>query len=156
MKLLVCSDSHGVLQYIREAIEREKPDYLVHLGDYMRDADAVRRQYHDLPVVSVRGNCDFDHTVPERLLQEWDGVRILLTHGHRYGVKSGLLQLDLAAREAQADIVMFGHTHIPLCSRVGECWFVNPGTCGLVGRGPSYALVEIKTGVPTCQIHTFK
>lgn len=155
MKLLVFSDSHGITKYMKEAIETEKPDYVIHLGDHTRDADAIRLQYPELPLVSVRGNCDFDASVPDQLLLEWDGVRVLMAHGHRYSVKSGLLRLALGAREAQADMALFGHTHLAYCAQEGGCWLFNPGTCGLVGRGPTYGVIEIRKGVPTCSIHDF-
>lgn len=152
MKLLVLSDSHRNTSYMLQAIEAEKPDYVIHLGDHTKDADAIRVSAPYLPLISIRGNCDFDPAVPEKTLQEWDGVRILMTHGHIYNVKSGMLRLSLAAREAQADVVLFGHTHITHCAKEGTCWFLNPGSCRGAYSTPTYGLVEITDGNAVCSV----
>lgn len=151
MKILVLSDSHRVMRYMEQAVELENPDYLIHLGDYTRDAEALRRCFPDLPLASVRGNCDFDSDTPEQLIGEWGGVRLLLTHGHRYSVKSGLLRLSLAAKEAKADVALFGHTHRAFCELHGGIWLLNPGSCG--AGLPSYGLIRIEHKTPVCEIH---
>ena len=43
MKVLVFSDSHGYNMSMAYAIEREKPDAVIHLGDHTDDADDIRR-----------------------------------------------------------------------------------------------------------------
>ena len=111
MKLLILSDSHGTMKYIQDAIERESPTHVIHLGDYTRDAQVLAQLYPMLPLLSVRGNCDYCDSTQELRLAEYDGVRVLMAHGHRYGVKSGLLRYLLAAKENQVDVALFGHTH---------------------------------------------
>ena len=37
-KLLILSDSHRNIQNMVEAVEIEKPDMIIHLGDHYRDA----------------------------------------------------------------------------------------------------------------------
>lgn len=104
-----------------------------------------------LPIVNVRGNCDYgDFDVPEQRLVEYGGVRILMTHGHRYGVKSGLLRYDMAARENQVDVALFGHTHCAYCEENNGVWLLNPGSCGY--DRPTCGIVEIEDGTVACWI----
>ena len=82
MEILVLSDSHGKLDHMVRAVEQFHPRQVLHLGDCVRDAQALERQFPQLPVTMVPGNCDWGQTgEPERLL-EIEGVRILMLHGH--------------------------------------------------------------------------
>lgn len=154
MKILVLSDSHQIISRMADAVELERPDYVIHLGDCTRDAEDLRRLCPKLPLVCVRGNCDFGSIEEDVRVAEYDGVRIFMTHGHLYGVKSGLMRCFLAAKEKQAHIALFGHTHCPYCDCEGGIWMVNPGSCGPTAK-PTYALIEIQSGIPQCSIHTF-
>ena len=82
------------------------------------------------------------------LLRTFEGVRIFGTHGHRYGVKQGLIRFSLAAQEQQAQVALFGHTHIPYCRQEGGLWLLNPGACG--GRAPSCGIVTVDGGKAVC------
>lgn len=149
-KLLILSDSHGMLNYMRDAVRRYRPQAVFHLGDHCADADALSREI-GIPLISVRGNCDY--YARERAEQwecEFDGVRILAVHGHQYGVKMGLLRLRYAALERDAQLVLFGHTHQPCCQQEGDLWMVNPGACG--GYRPTCALIETENGSLNCRI----
>lgn len=151
MKILVLSDSHGSLQHMVQAVETEKPNHVIHLGDHVRDAEDLSRQFPMLPILMIRGNCDFGSDCREQALAEFEGVRILAAHGHRYGVKSGLLRYALAARENFADVALFGHTHHAVCEEEHGIWLMNPGSCGY-GCRPSYGVIEIKNGRAACRL----
>ena len=151
MKLLVFSDSHGDTDSMSQAVERERPDQLLHLGDMVRDAQRLSDWYPELPLVQVCGNCDGWCDVPDERLLHVGGRTLLLTHGHSYRVKSGLDLALSAARSSGADILLFGHTHLPLCDRQGALWMLNPGTI----RGPlrrTYGVIEISGGRADCRI----
>ena len=133
------------------AVNCFKPDYVIHLGDHSDDAEALRREFPMLPVASVRGNCDFrDIDVPEQRLAEYGGVRVLMAHGHRHGVKSGMLRYYMTAKENQVDVALFGHTHCGFCENKDGLWLMNPGSCGY-GR-PSCGIVDIKDGSAACRV----
>ena len=91
------------------------------------------------------GNCDFQPEEPAERLLVLEGKRILLCHGHTYGVKTSLLAAGFAAEEQQLDLFLFGHTHRPLVDRRGRTLFLNPGSIGRSPR-PSYATVTIRDG----------
>ncbi len=150
MKILVLSDSHGELAHMHEAIEKERPNLIFHLGDHIRDADEIADHHKTIPVVRVQGNCDILSCGSEILLHECEGVRFFLTHGHRQGVKNGLMRLTYAAMEANAQIAVFGHTHCPLCTEMSGVTLLNPGSCG--GYGATYGVIEVHDGMFECQI----
>lgn len=151
MKILVLSDSHQTMKYMLAAIEKERPQYIIHLGDHTKDADQLKAMFPMLPILSIRGNCDYDFTAQEQVLSIYDGVRVLSVHGHRYGVKSGLLRYSLAAKECEADVALFGHTHHAVCEFYDGLWMMNPGSCGYCAA-PSYGLIEILDGKVECSI----
>lgn len=150
MKILVLSDSHGTMQYMCDAVEKEQPDYIIHLGDLAKDAEELSAYYPNIPVASVRGNCDRFSDQPETRFAEYGGFRIFSCHGHTYGVKSGLLRASYAAKETGADIFLFGHTHIPFHDEADGLILLNPGACGrgnIFGK-PSYGVIELGQGNP--------
>ena len=130
MEILVLSDSHGKVDHMVRAVEQFRPRQVLHLGDCVRDAQALERQFPQLPVTMVPGNCDWGQTgEPERLL-EIEGVRILMMHGHTRHVKSSPMAAVYASREYGADVLLFGHTHVPLVDYDGALWVMNPGAAG--------------------------
>ena len=140
------------MKHMQETILLERPDHVIHLGDHSSDAEQVRREFPALPVLSVKGNCDFDPTERELAIAEIGGFRFFAAHGHRYGVKQGLLSFELAAREATADVALFGHTHHGFCDHYNGLWILNPGSCGSVSSRPSYGIIEISNGSLNCRL----
>lgn len=151
MKILVFSDSHGNTENMMQAMEREQPDRIFHLGDGWHDAEQLRRMYPGIPLEQVPGNCDFCFSEPTVKLVEAGGKRILLCHGHTYRVKEGLMDVGYAARERKADLLCFGHTHVPTQEWAGESLLLNPGSIGYWGK-PSYAVVRIENGRLTADL----
>ncbi len=143
MKLVVFSDSHRSLRGMRDAVELEQPDYVLHLGDLEEDARLLAQEYPQLAVTGVPGNCDFNFTAPPVKLLTYDGARILLSHGHIWHVKQGYHAAIAAARTNEADILLFGHTHTPVCQREENLWVVNPGSIRDHG---DYAVILLQQG----------
>lgn len=112
LTLLVVSDTHGRADLLLEAFRRAKPDGVLFLGDGLRDLNILPA---DTTLRAVRGNCDWiTHAdAPPVRVEEIAGYRIYMTHGHLQGVK---LSLDAAienATAANADVLLYGHTHVP-------------------------------------------
>lgn len=145
MKILVLSDSHGNIANMEQAVEQSFPRMIVHLGDCWQDAETLHERFPNIPLEQVPGNCDFRPDLPAEKLLFCEDNRILLCHGHTYGVKSSLLTAGYAAEEQDLDLFLFGHTHRPLVDRRGKTWFVNPGSIGDFHR-PTYAIVTILNG----------
>lgn len=155
MKILVLSDSHASLHFMRHCVERLQPQAVIHLGDYWRDGTVIREENPDMPFYAVPGNCDrgrLDSYEPETRLEIIGGVRVFMTHGHLHGVKLTLSMLEQDARRQQAQLALFGHTHEPLCRQEDGLWLVNPGSCGY--GGGSAAIVEVEHGrICHCRIY---
>ena len=111
VKLLLFSDSHGNVANMADAVRLERPDRVLHMGDLARDAEELARRFPDLPVTYVPGNCDGRRPdLPEERVFTLEGVKIFMTHGHTYHVKSGIALAVRAAREAGADRIATAHT----------------------------------------------
>lgn len=148
VKILVMSDSHSSLRFMRSCIDRLKPQHVIHLGDLYEDAQAISEDYPHIRFHMVPGNCDsymIRNREPATMCYDIDGVRMMMTHGHLFGVKSGLDRLIREAGQMQAQAVLFGHTHEKLCYRETDgLWVVNPGSCR--SDSGSVALLETADG----------
>ena len=146
MKILVLSDSHSTLSFMRRCIESVKPDAVIHLGDHFDDAAAMQEEYPGLPMYRVPGNCDRYRCPPgqpEILIQRVCGVNLYMTHGHKHSVKSYLGALLRDARAAKVDAALYGHTHIADCHREEDgLWVLNPGSCGYFGGSAGLILAD--------------
>ena len=58
MKILVLSDSHGNIDNMIRAVERESPRAIFHLGDCWRDGQRLHQRFPGIPFEQVPGNCD--------------------------------------------------------------------------------------------------
>lgn len=151
MKLLVFSDSHGAVDGMARAVDLECPDQILHLGDLVRDAERLADWYPELPLTNVCGNCDGWCNTPDERLIAVGGRRLMLTHGHGYRVKAGPELAVEAARARGADVLLFGHTHQPLCECRGGLWVMNPGAVGAPIRR-TYGVIVVENGVLDCRI----
>ena len=144
------SDSHGSKNNILKAIDLDYPDWLLHLGDNDKDCKDVMLMHPDLPLRTVRGNCDrlsAGIDIDEFALE---GKRFYMTHGHLFGVKSGKTKIIQTAIKQSADILLFGHTHVPFYSVTEKLIILNPGSIGVGGK--YYAVLEIKNGEVSCEL----
>ena len=151
MTICVFSDSHGSTEGMLRAIGREKPVLCFFLGDGERDLAAIHREYPDLPVFAVRGNCDVRSKLPLTIRCAVGGVSVFATHGHTLQVKHDALLHELRDAASGARVVLYGHTHIPHCQDAEGQLLINPGSVGPFGPA-SYALLHIENGVPTAEI----
>ena len=142
MTVLVLSDSHGEVESMARAVEKTKPDLIVHLGDCWRDAEQLRMLFPHLPMEQVPGNCDFRPGEATEKLVFWGNLRVLLCHGHTYGVKTSMMSAGYAAQEKEVDLFLFGHTHRPFCDWRGKTNFFNPGSIGK-GLHPTYGVIKV-------------
>lgn len=155
MLMLVLSDTHGKLERAEETI-RKYPDaqYIIHLGNDFQDAFDLERNT-GRPVIPVAGNGDgwgLAQGVPwDRVLTTSAG-KIFLTHGHRYGVKSGYEALASRAAERGCSAAFFGHTHQAVLTECGGITIFNPGSIAYPrdGSNGSYGVVEVQGDTIIC------
>lgn len=155
MKILVLSDSHSGLSFMRHCIDRIRPDAVIHLGDYFDDGTAMAQEYPHIRFHQVPGNCDL-YRMPrwqhEILSYPISGVNLYMTHGHKHRVKQTITKLLSDARASKAAAVLYGHTHVACCCQEPDgLWVLNPGSCGYYGG--SVGLMEIDDGkILSCRI----
>lgn len=147
MKILVFSDAHGQVQGMEQAMRAHEKDTdaVIFLGDGLREAEVLFSGFPHIMHTAVLGNNDFRCTGVEECVLELEGVRIFCTHGHKYGVKSGMGRLFQAAAAKDAQLVLYGHTHITADFTMEGIRFFNPGTIGC-GRDKTYGVVYIEKG----------
>lgn len=142
MKIGLISDTHGRLR--NDVFDRFRDvDRMLHAGD-IGSVDLLVELEAIAPVTAVYGNTDgpgVRHRVVEVATLELAGRRIVVLHGHQLGspTPDGLRQ-----RHPDADIIVYGHTHIPLVD-TGTIMVVNPGAAGAARFGipPSVALLTL-------------
>jgi hypothetical protein len=135
-KIIVTSDSHGNHLALKSIVEKNKnADLFIHLGDGICDAERLP----DFTFTYVRGNCDGGSHTVETVI-DIAGNKTVCTHGHVYGVKSGLGKLIQHAKSIECDIVLYGHTHIPNIEQHGSLHIMNPGS---VYDNVSYGIITV-------------
>jgi putative phosphoesterase len=142
MRVLIFSDSHGETENMISAARIYAPELAIFLGDGLRDFESFCRRFPRLPTESVRGNCDYLSQSPEQRELQLGDLRLLLCHGHRYGVKRDLSLLSRKARSLSADIALFGHTHVACHLQEAGLLLFNPGSVG-DPKNPSCGLLEL-------------
>ena len=148
LKVLVCSDSHGCADLLCSAVDFVHPDRVIHLGDIVEDSDYLSRHYFHIPVVQLKGNCDYGSDLPEEYLDVIETVPVFACHGHQFHVKYGLNNLYFAGQERRAKLCLYGHTHVHCCEEEKGITLFNPGACS--GTVPRCALITFSSGCFTC------
>lgn len=89
--------------------------------------------------------------LPTERCLELDGARWVLCHGSPWAVDEYIYPnyKDFERFDSvEADVIVMGHTHIPMIRRAGRVLLINPGSCGQPRDGnpqAAYALVDTKT-----------
>ncbi|MCW8331630.1 phosphodiesterase [Photobacterium sp. SDRW27] len=165
MKLFFASDIHGCAESTKimlETFEQSGAEHLILLGDVLNHGprNALPSGYAPIEVAellnpygdritAVRGNCDSD---VDQMLLDFpmmadynlvllpNGRRLFLTHGHLY-------HADKHPRLRAGDVIVSGHTHLPVAEKKDELYQFNPGSI-TIPRGDhqaSYGLLEDNT-----------
>ncbi len=150
-RMIVVSDSHGDEESLRQAFEQAarhgKIDIAVFLGDGTRDFDNVRslRFMQDTICYAVKGNNDWTSLAENEILFNVNGARFFACHGHTRQVKYGLDRLWFAAREREAAVVLYGHTHRERIELEYGMHLINPGAvCEHSRQRSAYAEILVE------------
>ena len=120
----------------------------VHCGD-VEGREIFIEALVDCPCCIVSGNNDFFSDLPREEIIDLAGKKILVTHGHTYGVSGGTDGIVEAARARGCEAVLFGHTHYPEIEMQEGILVINPGSLTFPrqrGRKFSYAVMEAEEG----------
>ena len=157
MKLLVFSDTHNDPERMPIVLESEENvTACFFLGDGSADADVLQQRYPAMPLYRVAGNCDLASLDPLEGLAAFGGLLFFYTHGHTYGVKYRLDSLSEASKTRGANVVLFGHTHVPFLEYVDNLYLFNPGSLSEPRMGgPTYGRISIENYTPRFEICDF-
>jgi len=153
-KLLIFSDTHGSIAPLTAvfnwAKDRLPPNdtisCAVFLGDGISDLNRAADEtgfYCDWKVVC--GNNDYrTSSAPEAAAFNFCDYRFFVCHGHRHSLYGGFQSLIAAARNSQANVVLYGHTHVPSFKKIEGLLLLNPGSVGRPRSriGASFAVIE--------------
>ncbi len=138
MRYIVLSDTHGNKSGVKELLSKVKHDGVIFCGDGEGDFEILEQN-----IYMVKGNCDFFSKLPTIISIDICGQKVLVTHGNMYGVKSGMGALMNEAEKENANLVIFGHTHIPYVNNINNITYLNPGSFKRgVGYNSTYAIVD--------------
>ncbi len=148
MRVGVISDTHGNIPLFNKAIkEMGEIDIYIHLGDYINDAKKVFNNT-EVNYIAVKGNCDLIDNEDEEVVVDINSKKFFICHGHKYNIKYGYNNIYYRALEEEANVVLFGHTHMPLLLWYNGILFFNPGSTIYPkgGSEASYGVIEIVDG----------
>ena len=150
MRLGIISDTHGLLRpEVFEAFEGV--DHILHAGDVgplalLSELEAIA------PVTAVYGNTDgmdVRAKLPRVARLELDGFNIVVTHGDQFG--RGVKADQLHEAFPDADVIVYGHSHLPLLELTDVVVTVmNPGSAGArrFDIPASIGIMELEAGIP--------
>jgi hypothetical protein len=138
------SDTHGLLRPgVHDALAGVA--LILHAGD-VGGSGILDELRLIAPVRAVFGNTDppGEPELAENILMELDDVSVHVSHGHECGSPTP----ERLADRYDADVVVYGHTHRPLVTKLGGRLFVNPGAAGpkRFNLTPSVARLTISGG----------
>lgn len=151
MKTIIAfSDTHGAPLPQKLISVAQETDFVFFLGDGAYSLGDITL-HNGLKL--VRGNCDAQGVLPDEQVIEIENVRMLLTHGHKYGVKRDLPALALRAKELDCSAVFYGHTHVARIDEQDGITLICPGSpCYPSGSAASYAFAAAYDGKITSKI----
>jgi uncharacterized protein len=160
MLIAVISDTHlprGPRRLPDGCVERiAAADLLLHAGDFstlevLRELEAIGP-----PVLGVHGNvdsADLRRLLPEERIVDAEGARIAMLHDA--GQRTGRLERMRRRFGDRADVLVFGHSHLPLHEEAPDGFQIfNPGSPTERRRAPTHTmgLIRVADGLAQCEL----
>ncbi len=131
-KIAIISDSHGALDRLDEVLtnlQNGGVTEIIHAGDFALGAIAeLLQKFPGLNFRIAIGNCDVNSELLEKIsaLENVELAEILgfELSGRQFAVAHRIEDL----RNSAAEILVSGHTHIPLAKKAEGKLFLNPGS----------------------------
>lgn len=140
MRILVLSDSHSDVYSLKTAIKSQPTaEVIIFLGDGERDFHHVSTETENKHVIMVKGNCDFASMSEANITQVIAEKKFFITHGYLENVKFGDDTLIYKGQSLGADIILYGHTHVPVNKYVDGVYVFNPGSI----RDGNYGFIDV-------------
>lgn len=153
--ILIMSDSHGWTKEVQEIKARHVNDMdaMIHCGDSELEQNSI--ELKDMYV--VKGNMDFDYDLKDEVTFQVGNAHFFIAHGHMHQIKYNLMPISYRADELGANIVCFGHSHVPGAEKVGNKLFINPGSIRLPrSKYPgTYAILHMNEDLSSVNVHFY-
>ncbi|UOQ95517.1 metallophosphoesterase [Halobacillus shinanisalinarum] len=160
MKIIVVSDTHmpkKAKQLPNRVIEElYASDLIVHVGDW-QTVDVYKQLSEYAQVIGVFGNVDGDdikEIVPRRIVTEWKGFKVGIVHGHG-GNKTTEKRVVEEFEGEELDLLLFGHSHLPILRFVKKTMLFNPGSATDKRSLPYYSFGIVTIGNEIRAEHIF-
>ncbi len=132
-RIIIISDTHSqtIEKLPSHLIENIKQaDIVIHAGDadtinFIDELENICKHLY-----AVKGNCDIGSKLPNQLIVEIEGVKIGINHGTG-NYNNVIDRLYYTFSEDDPNIIIYGHTHIPINEEIEGVWFINPGSTSL-------------------------
>lgn len=141
IKIAIMSDNHGDSSQIEDFLKFEKDaNYYIHCGDSETYNPNLLDKFY-----AVKGNNDWYLDLKNEMVFSVGDHRILILHGHCVGYFNREYILADWAKEKNCNIVVCGHTHIPMDVEVDGIRVINPGSTRLPRNGTNnqYCVLEL-------------
>src|SRR5918995_7259280 len=131
-------------------------DLLLHAGDFSTLEVLRKLEAIGPPVAGVHGNVDsaeLRRLLPAERVVEAEGARIAMVHDA--GPRAGRLERMRRRFGDRADVVVFGHSHMPLHEQADDGFqILNPGSPTERRRAPTHTmgLIRVERGLATCEL----
>jgi len=141
MRLIVCSDNHGLYGPLQKLLENyPEAEAFIHCGD-------IQIAPHEVKAFTVvAGNGDHPQHFPQSLIVEKGNHRIFVVHGHQFSYPNRVVEIAKKAADLGCDIACFGHTHIYEKTVIDNVLCINPGSLNYNrdGTDPSYIVLDLE------------
>ncbi len=144
MKIGLISDTHGKLPEDVFNVFK-KVDLILHAGD-IGNFNILKRLKELAPVYAVYGNIDnysVASRLPLKISFKLEEVQILMMHNIG-NIRNFAWQIKRGDFHPIPDMVVFGHTHHPFYQKIGNTYFVNPGSASFPQNGLNASTMIIK------------
>jgi putative phosphoesterase len=157
MRLVVVADTHipnGSGRDLPDSVWRAvaRADGVLHAGDVV-GGELLDRLAERAPTWAVLGNNDvgLEGRLPETIELDLEGVRVAMVHDS--GARAGR-ETRMARRFPAADVVVFGHSHIPVSTRTDRQLLFNPGSPTQRRRQPrpTYGELVLRDGTARARV----
>ncbi len=100
-------------------------------------------------ILAIRGNCEaevdqmmleFPVLADYAAIMTAAGQTIYLTHGHHYNMENPLPMKE-------GDIMMYGHTHVPIDEVRDGRRFLNPGSVSIPKQDSGHGYIVLEEGI---------